>query len=195
VNAQLSIGAIGPNAAFSVMDEIDRAYKSIGEFVVTFQWIENTYREIGWFILDPGRKQWPPPMALRKETNRDLIDAVTRLFCELVDKYDLPTSLDRKADMLVLQKQFHELRRYRNSLMHSAFAEVKAGGEVIGLLRSKPKPIVDSDTGEIFFDNEPFTEERVHVKLREIAEAAFRLGQHYTQLIHWAPFERFRERT
>jgi len=42
------------------MDDIDRAYRSIGEFVVAFQWIEDLYRQIGWFILDPERKNWPP---------------------------------------------------------------------------------------------------------------------------------------
>ena len=67
------------------MDKIDRAYKSIGEFVVVFQWIENTYREIGWLILDPHRKTWPPE-AFRTESNRDLLNKVTDLFCELVDR-------------------------------------------------------------------------------------------------------------
>jgi hypothetical protein len=50
------------------MNKIDMAYKSIGEFVVAFQWVENTYREIGWFILDPDRKIWPPKAFGRKET-------------------------------------------------------------------------------------------------------------------------------
>jgi hypothetical protein len=39
------------------MDEIDRAYKGIVEFVVAFQWAENKYREVGWFILDPRAQE------------------------------------------------------------------------------------------------------------------------------------------
>jgi hypothetical protein len=175
------------------MDAIDKAYKSIGEFVVTFQWIENKYREIGWFILDPERKEWPP-LALRKESTGKLIDRVTELFCSLVEKYDMPTSLDRKADFLALQQEFHALRKYRNTLLHSVFIELKAGGEVVGLLRSNPQIAIDEETGELIFVQENFTDEVVHTKLREISEAAFRLGNHYVQLIHWAPFKRFKLR-
>ena len=175
------------------MDHIDRAYRAIGEFVVTFQWIENKYREIGWLILDPDRKHWPP-MALRSESNQKLIDKVTALFVDLVAKYDLPTGPRRRDDMLALQKQFHELRRYRNGLLHSTFTDVKAGREVTGILRSDPRtPLVDTETGEIYFENETFTEEVVGKKIAEVAEASFRLGQHYIQLIHWIPFERFKK--
>ncbi len=41
------------------MDQ-DRIYQRIGEFVVCFQFLENQFREIGWFILDPARQEWPP---------------------------------------------------------------------------------------------------------------------------------------
>jgi hypothetical protein len=72
---------------------------------------------------------------------------------------------------------------------------MKAGGEVVALLRSNPKVVVDTETGEVMFDHEAFTEEVVHQKLREIADAAFRLGTHYIQLIHWSPFEQFPRQT
>ena len=36
------------------------AYQGIGEFVVAFQWVEDLYRQIGWLILDPERRAWPP---------------------------------------------------------------------------------------------------------------------------------------
>ena len=41
-----------------IMDEA-RTSQRIGEFVVSFQSLENRIREIGWFILDPGRKESP----------------------------------------------------------------------------------------------------------------------------------------
>ena len=55
-----------------IMDEA-RTSQRIGEFVVSFQSLENRIREIGWFILDPGRKEWPPKL-LREETNAALFD-------------------------------------------------------------------------------------------------------------------------
>ncbi len=33
----------------------EQLYRSIGEFIVSFQWIENKPREIDWFILDPAQ--------------------------------------------------------------------------------------------------------------------------------------------
>lgn len=43
-------------------------YQRIVEFAVSFQWLENKLREIGWFIMDPERKDWPPK-GLRALTN------------------------------------------------------------------------------------------------------------------------------
>jgi len=141
------------------MDKIDRAYKSIGEFVVTFQWIENTYRQIGWFILDPEHKNWPP-RALRKEKNWELLEKVTNLFQQLVDTYDLPGAEEKIQQLLELTDKFRILKDYRNSLLHSVFVELKSDGEVVGILRSDPKWVLDSETGK-FIEHELFTEELV----------------------------------
>lgn len=96
--------------------------------------------------------------------------------------------------MLDLQSTFHQIRRFRNVLVHSAYQEMKAGGEVIEMLRANPNPVVDSETGEISFEVEAFTEENISARLKQLAEPSFRLGQHYVQLIHWAPFQRFLRR-
>lgn len=61
------------------MYDIDLAYMAIGKLVVVFQWVENKYREIGWLILDPERKEWPP-QAPRKENAHELMRKVTKLF-------------------------------------------------------------------------------------------------------------------
>jgi len=174
------------------IDPLDKVYASIGEFVVAFQWAENKYRETGWFILDPERKDWPP-RALRKETNSELINKVTNLYSDLVDKYDLPSSLERRADMLRLQAVFHQLRKFRNTLLHAAFIELKAGGDVTGMLRSDPKSMVDTETGEIQ-DVELVTEAKIAVSMEVLSRASRDLGQHYIQLVHWAPFTRFKLR-
>lgn len=61
------------------MSHEELIYQRIGEFTVSFQWIENKLREIGWFILDPDRANWPPA-DLRNLTNEKLIDRVHGLF-------------------------------------------------------------------------------------------------------------------
>jgi hypothetical protein len=148
----------------------------------------------GWLILDPERKDWPPK-GLRTERTCELFDKVTDLFCDLVNRYDLPKSGWKLQELRALTAEFHKLRKYRIRLLHSVFIELKAGGEVIDILRSNPKPVVDdTETGEITFDSEIFTEELINKKIKEIAEPAFRLGMLYKQLIHWSPFERFPKR-
>jgi hypothetical protein len=64
--------------------DTDKIYQRIGEFVVTFQWLENKLREIGWLILDPARAEWPPK-ALREESNFALVNNVETLYIGLID--------------------------------------------------------------------------------------------------------------
>jgi len=173
------------NNAFSV----ETAYKAIGEFVVVFQWAESKYREIGWFILDPERIQWPP-LQLRTETNQNLIDKVTDLLVGLTNTYPFENGAEKALDMQELRTRFHELRKYRNRLLHSAYIELKAGGELQGYIRSNPNVGFDPETGEPVFDLEPFNADIVHAKLQEYAPYLFRLSQIYVQLVHWHPFAR-----
>lgn len=172
------------------MKKLAEAYQSIGEFVVTFQWVENKYREIGWFILDPSRNNWPPT-ELRKETNAELINKVTKMFLELTNKYKFPNGAERAEDFRGLGTIFHDLRQFRNRLVHSTYLMLEAGGEVQGMVRSNPKTRVDDETGEIIFDQEFFSERVVDEKLKEVGDAVLRLSGYYIQLIHWHPFERF----
>jgi hypothetical protein len=136
----------------------DLVYQRIGEFAVTFQWLENKLREIGWFILDPERSQWPPP-GLRNLTNEKLVDKIHQLFVEALPKCKLPQDLEAefKDSFASAAKVLHQLRRDRNRILHSAFIELQAGGEVQGLLRSNPKIQVDEETGEPLFDQELLT--------------------------------------
>ena len=171
-------------------EHIAAAYQSLGEFVVTFQWVEDVYRQIGWFILDPERKNWPP-MQLRTEKNHELIDKVTSMFVDLTTRHAFPNGPEKVEDILDLQPRFHELRKYRNRLLHSTYVELKIGDELVGYLRAHPKISVDQDTGELLYDQEPFTAESVRAKLLEYGQYAFRLSQLYLQLIHWSPFARY----
>ena len=168
--------------------DVQKTHEALGEFVIVFQWVENLYRQIGWFILDPDRSHWPP-MQLRRETTNDLIDKVTASYVELTRRYALPNGAEKARDMLDLKERFHALRKYRNRLLHSTYIELKAGGEVHGYIRSNPEIGVDPDTGELIYDMEDFSAEVIHNKIREYGEFMFRLGINYKQLIHWHPFE------
>ena len=171
-------------------EDVALTYQALGEFVILFQWVENLYRQIGWFILDPDRKQWPP-LALRRERNRELIDKVTNLYVDLTRRYAFPSGNEKAADMLELKEHFHNLRRFRNRLLHSTYIELKAGGDVLGYVRSNPNVGVDEETGELIFDQKPFSATEIQAKVREYGEYILRLNFAHVQLIHWSPFEQY----
>ncbi len=163
-------------------------YQRIGEFTVSFQGLENKLREIGWFILDPDRKNWPPK-GLRALTNEKLIDRVHELFLQALSPCKLGAELeaDFKASFAACAEALHQLRRERNRILHSAFVELKAGGEVVGLMRSNPRLNVDEETGDVLYDQEMLTPESFAEEMRKMGEAAMFLGRAYLQLIHRYP--------
>jgi hypothetical protein len=170
------------------LNQEERVYQRIGEFAVSFQWIENKLREIGWFVMDPGRSTWPPT-GLRNFTNEKLIDRVHELFVDALPKCGLPEELeaDFKDSFSSTVNVLHQLRRDRNRILHSAFIELKAGGEVQGLLRSNPKIQVDEETGEPLFDQEFLTAESFSKEMKTMADVAVFLKRAYLQLIHRYP--------
>jgi hypothetical protein len=172
-----------------IVTDGSRLYQRIGEYVVVFQGLENKFREIGWLIQDPHRKEWPP-RSLRSLTTEKLIDRVKELYLELLDglKIDEAVRQDRKAEFEVLCITCHDIRRYRNTLLHSAYIELEAGGEVVALLRSDPKLRINPETGEIEYDQEILSEDGIVKEMQKVGEIFVRLDRHYRQLIHWAPF-------
>lgn len=168
--------------------DTDKIYQRIGEFVVSYQWVEHKFREIGWLILDPWRKEWPPKQ-LRKENSEDLIDKVETLFTEVIRRLDVPDQDERIRDFKSIVAGCHAMRKYRNNLLHSAFIELKAGGEIVGIVRSNPKIKTDPTSGDPIFDEEALTEEAISNKIGELGKLAFPLSMHYKQLIFWAPFD------
>jgi hypothetical protein len=81
----------------------------------------------------------------------------------------------------------HKLRRSRNRILHSAFIELKAGGEVQGLLRSNPKIQVDEETGQVLFDQEILTSESFSIEMEIMANVSMFLNRAYIQLISRYP--------
>jgi hypothetical protein len=170
-----------------MLDE-GKIYQRIGEFVVSFQWLENRIREIGWFILDPGRKNWPP-LDLRNDTTATLFAKVEELFLDALPRCQLDPKLeaDFRASFAQNAGRFHDLRRARNKILHSAFIELKAGGELQGIMRSNPRLDVDNETGERLFDQEMLSEKSFEYELKEMVDLAMFFNRCYTQLIHRLP--------
>lgn len=163
-------------------------YRRIGEFVVTFQWLENRSWEIGWYILNPGRSSGPVRQ-LRDLTTARLVDAVSRLFFDGLPKCRLDPELeeDLREAFAAAAERFHRVRKARNSILHSAYIELKAGGEVQALLRSNPQLVADNDPGEKRFDQELLSETSFDSEMREMAEVALVLNRCYAQLLQRYP--------
>lgn len=170
------------------MSDEARTYQRIGEFAVSFQWIENKLREIGWFVLDPHRSQWPPT-DLRNLTNEQLVDKVHQLFSDALPRCKLPPDLEAefKDSFAAAVEELHKLRRARNRILHSAFIELKAGGEVVGLMRSDSRLQVDEETGGALLDRELLTAESFTKEMKQMADLAVFFGRAYLQLIHRYP--------
>ena len=169
----------------------DLIYKKLGEFVVSFQWLENRFREIGWLILDPKRTQ-QPPKSLRKESFGELIDKVHILYTRLIDNIAPKDAEERKQAFEAITRESHALRKYRNSLIHSAYIELKAGGEVFGILRSNPRLKEYPISNDLLREQEMLTEQSFEFGMKRMADVAMQLNLHYIQLIHWAPFDEVR---
>lgn len=170
------------------MNNAEHIYQRIGEFAVAFQSLENRLREIGWFVIDPERLKWPPP-DLRNLTNEKLVDRVYELFLQALPKCKLPKELeaDLKESFASAAKHLHQLRRDRNRILHSAFVELKSGGEAQGILRTSSRLQVDEETGEPLFDQELLTAESFADEMDAMAELSMFLNRAYTQLIHRYP--------
>ncbi|WP_313913228.1 hypothetical protein [Tahibacter sp.] len=165
-------------------------YQRIGEFTVSFQWIENRLREIGWQILDPSHLQ-RPPQSLRNLTNDKLVDRVHELFLDALPKCKLSAALENsfKECFESAVQKLHGLRKARNRILHSAFIELKAGGEVQGILRSGTKLQIDEETGDVLFDQQYLAPESFSAEMASMAELVLFLNRAYLQLIHRYPLD------
>lgn len=170
--------------------EIDELYRRLGEFVVCFQWLEDRFRQIGWIILDPERTEWPP-RAFREELNAQLLTKVERLFLELIDSLAIDQREETKADFSSLVVASHELRKRRNVLLHSAYIELKAGGEIQEIMRADSK-VRKNASGQLVINTETLTPESMDALLTDVANVAVRVDMHYMGLIHMAPFDHLR---
>lgn len=157
-------------------------YQRLGEYVVSFQAIENKLREIGWCILDPGRSDFPPK-TLRTGTSEQLINNVQRLIANALSKCDLAEDLlaDFQAALASNVQALHEIRKDRNDVLHSAFIELKTRTEAFGILRASTKFRYD-DAGS--FGTELLSDASFVRRMSKMAEVALFLNRAQIQLVH-----------
>jgi len=167
-----------------------KIYQHIGEFVVSYQWLEDRIRQIGWVLQDPRRQNWPPK-GLRTHRTEALIDEVENLFLEALPRCRLEPKLeaDYRAQLPEYAKRFHDLRRARNRILHSAYIAFKAGHEIIGLMRSNPKLAFDSENRQPLYDEEMLTDKAFDRELIEIGQLAEFFNRCYVQLIQRPPLD------
>ncbi|MFA6629809.1 MAG: hypothetical protein WCS55_08615 [Sulfuricurvum sp.] len=163
---------------------MDKIYQRIGEFVVSYQWIENQLREIGWIIINPNHQKFPQ-MELREESSFELFQEFEKLFLEALSKCQLPLDLenDFRSSLKEHKELFHNLRKSRNNILHSAYLELKGGDEVLAIVRSNPK--INKKTMQI--DNEILTEKSFTHEMQNMSKLALFLGRCKMQLIHCLP--------
>jgi hypothetical protein len=114
---------------------------------------------------------------------------VHELFLQALQQCRLEQELeaDFKTSFATCAEALHQLRRDRNRILHSAFIALKAGGEVVGLVRSNPRVTIDEETGSVLYDQEILKPESFANEMRRMGEAAVFLNRAHVQLIHRFP--------
>lgn len=164
-------------------------YQRIGEVVVCFQWIENLLCQIHWTLTDPNWEKDPRRLTADLWFKALVDSAHTELlqFAERVMPQDPGGWIERAPAMF---EQCKALAIERNKVVHSAYVELKAGGELVGLLRSDMA--IDRESGELKFDQDHLTSTSFGVFLRNAGELGIQLGLLHKQIIHWLPATRSR---
>lgn len=163
--------------------DTDLLYQRIGEFVVSFQWIEHRLREMGWLITDPERKVWPP-RDLREESNSQLLDKIEEIYINFIKTSRITDKENKTILFKNLIVSLHQHRKYRNQLLHSAFIELKGGGEIMEVWRSNPKLKYEGDN--VVFDTKVLTPDNIQEAISKMANDAFTLNIFYSQALQLA---------
>jgi hypothetical protein len=164
----------------------DKIYQRIGELVVGFQFLEDLYRQIGWFLLDPRRAVWPPT-GLRTERTEQLVKEVSALYEAALPTLQFEHETEVRASFREIAARFHLLRRLRNRVLHSAYVEIKSGGELVALLRSDIRGVGDEKTLKVLPDQEVLSDTSFDNLMNELGAIAVELQVHYKQLLMRMP--------
>ncbi len=166
--------------------DADLVYRRIGEFAVCFQWLEHQFREIGWLLLDPCRQTWPPT-DLRDLTNHNLLNRVRQIYLQVVSTLNGAGVQGYCDSFSYVVDRAHEARRFRNDLLHSAYVELKAGGDVQEIMQANPRAIVGAG-GVLEVTTNLLSAQDLSARLASLGSLSVGVDMHHRQLIHWSPF-------
>jgi hypothetical protein len=157
--------------------EAERFYKFVGEYVISFQWMEGKIDEV--FLLARGHDARAKTFSwLAQKTNAQKIDEFQTLV-----KAGTPfgyVAIDGWYDRLrTVVDRLHEERRRRNSILHAQFLMdfLAIGAPVV-------RTHVKRQAGDVIFEQEDLSPTRCDTIMGEIAQLAFDLGMICVQLIH-----------
>lgn len=169
------------NAGAADALDADAIYRQIGIYVVCFQHLENQLFQICWFLTEPpysdtGRR------SLAEKSYGWLVGETGRRV------YDFLCGQNREDSEFAQRfhshlRQCRQIGKERNSIVHSAYIHLEAGGELHGIVRSDMRK--DRQGPDVDFEREYLTEQAFADELQRIAETAVAVSIDLRQLIHW----------
>jgi hypothetical protein len=160
-------------------DLTEKLYRSIGQYVAIFQWIEGQLDQI--LLLAKGHENWSDAHAnLVNIPNAKKIADVHKVVTGAGPFGQAKEHPDWCAQFAKLIGRLRREGQRRNRILHSQylFEFVEAG---LAPLRSDRR----KDNGTVVFEREVFDRKRMDVILKELVTLAFEVSQVRVQLVHW----------
>lgn len=151
------------------LEEADRLFRFVGEYVISFQWLEGKIDEI--VLLSRGTENWSESQYwMAGKSNAEKIEVLKSLALseEVVAKITLH---DWSTRVYNLVERLHDERRRRNSILHAQFMFdfLAIGAPVV-------RTHIKRQGAEPLFDQEELSSERCDDIMGEIGRLAFDLG-------------------
>lgn len=165
--------------------DAEAIYREVGRYVVIFQQIEQELLQICWLLAEPAYE--PAARAeLAQMPFKRLVSETGKRTDAFRDERDLDDTEFRRNfwsgfhDLLV---HCREIADQRNSIVHSAYVHLEAGGELRGIVRSDTRATPGASAVE--FDHEYISAHSFYRAMQDMAWTILQLGQCRIQLVHW----------
>jgi hypothetical protein len=160
-------------------------YRQLGLYVILFQELEGRIANFANWMTDPsnsGRGR----AVLTGMSFRQLLTSTEVLFAHNLRLISPSNSDEHKSNFHELMGRCLRAAEQRNTLVHSTYIHLEAGGELQEIIRSKFRLKTSGvDGGRHEIDREVITPESFDPLMREVAELVAAIGQYHLQLIHW----------
>jgi hypothetical protein len=164
-------------------DEVDEdaIYRQVGRFVVSFQLLQTQLVSLASLATDPDSAGWNAQNELWRLWFTALVDRTGEAVAEFTKTYrgEVPEFQERVDHLL---DRCRELARYRNKIVHSAYAVMEGGGRLVAIVRTDTRTLANDPDN---VDQEALNEKSFNTAMVEIAHVGFELGLCHRQLIGW----------